>query len=61
MSLDQEYWQAAAQQVFTKATLNQVAEKLFKTQFIDDEFNNDEALDDLKQRILLEFNARGEK
>lgn len=52
-SLDQHYWDEAAQTVFTHENITQLAEKLFQHSFIADQFSQPQTLTDLQQAVTM--------
>lgn len=52
-SLDQHYWDEAAQAVFTSTTVTNLAEKLFRHSFIEDRFSQPQELADLQETVAL--------
>ena len=60
-SLDRQYWETAAGEVFNQDTLHELTNKLFANQFIADEFDNQTAIESLKEQIELDLSMKGEK
>lgn len=52
-SLDQQYWDKAAQNVFTTENVTDLAEKLFSYSFIEEQFSQPEILTSLQQSVSL--------
>lgn len=52
-SLDQHYWDEAAQSVFTSEMVTTLAEKLFRHSFIEDQFSQPQELTDLRETVAL--------
>lgn len=58
-SIDQQYWDEAAQQVFTSDNVADLAQKLFQYDFIEREVNQTEQLELLQQKVAAELQQGG--
>ncbi|WP_429971021.1 metallophosphoesterase family protein [Fructilactobacillus sp. Tb1] len=61
-NLDQSFWNDSQSEVFNKENITNLASKLFVNDFIRDEFNNDEAINNLiqKSRELIQAEVKGD-